>query len=65
MKDKWGKVYYQKLKLGWDNGAAAFAADAAVKRLEHKTSSDCWCEPELDYVDPVTGDEVWVHRDYQ
>ena len=65
MKDKWGKVYRQKLSLGWDNGAAALAADFAVKTPEHITSPDCWCEPELDYVDPETGNEVWVHRDLQ
>ena len=29
---------------------------------EHISSPDCWCEPELDYKDPDTGAEVWVHR---
>lgn len=29
---------------------------------EHKASSDCWCHPEPDYVDPITGEVlVWVH----
>jgi hypothetical protein len=25
----------------------------------------CWCEPELDYKDPDTGAEVWIHRGKQ
>lgn len=30
---------------------------------EHVTDgSPCWCNPELDYRDPDTGAEVWVHR---
>ena len=33
---------------------------------EHVTdSSKCWCDPELDYKDPDTGVEVWVHRSKQ
>ena len=40
-----------------------------VERLrgprEHISSPDCWCEPELDYKDPDTGAEVWVHRELQ
>ena len=38
--------------------------DIAVLR-EHISSPDCWCEPELDYKDPDTGAEVWVHRELQ
>jgi len=30
---------------------------------EHITDgSPCWCDPELDYVDPNTGVKVWVHK---
>jgi hypothetical protein len=30
---------------------------------EHATDgSSCWCNPELNYRDPETGAEVWVHR---
>ncbi len=30
---------------------------------EHITDgSPCWCNPELNYRDPDTGAEVWVHR---
>lgn len=32
---------------------------------EHISSPDCWCEPELEYKDPETGAEVWVHRSMQ
>lgn len=45
-------------------------AEDAMQRLtdvqqepEHITDGrPCWCEPELDYKDPETGVEVWVHR---
>lgn len=34
---------------------------------EHKTNGDgvCWCEPELHYLDPVTGIQVWTHKEIQ
>ena len=44
--------------------AANQIAGAPVAR-EHRTSGDCWCNPELNYVDPVTGVEVWVHKEPQ
>lgn len=35
-----------------------------VAKREHITDgTPCWCNPELDYVDPVTGAEVWVHKE--
>lgn len=36
-----------------------------VEEQEHELSQDCWCQPTLDYRDPVTGVEVWVHREYK
>ena len=30
---------------------------------EHIESEECWCEPELEYEDPETGNQVWVHRE--
>ena len=37
-----------------------------LARQEHITDgSKCWCDPELDYKDPETGAEVWVHRSTQ
>lgn len=37
--------------------------DAIMKSYpEHELSADCWCEPELVYVDPETGDRVYAHR---
>jgi hypothetical protein len=32
---------------------------------EHTTTPECWCDPYVDYVDPDTGIEVWVHREVQ
>lgn len=31
----------------------------------HDSSTACWCGPELDYVDPDTGCEVWMHKRLQ
>jgi hypothetical protein len=28
----------------------------------HTAQADCWCEPDIDYVDPDTGTAVYVHR---
>jgi len=30
--------------------------------MKHIESKDCWCSPTLDYIDPKTGYEVWVHQ---
>jgi len=30
---------------------------------EHEASENCWCHPILDYKDPDTGNEVWVHNE--
>ena len=32
---------------------------------EHDDSPNCWCEPEMEYLDEFTGAEVWVHRQVQ
>jgi hypothetical protein len=29
----------------------------------HESSRSCWCEPYLDYKDPDSDNEVWVHRE--
>jgi len=34
-------------------------------KLNHVDSENCWCEPELNYEDPETGNRLWVHRDVQ
>jgi len=44
--------------------AANQIAGESVAR-EHRSSGDCWCNPELNYVHPVTGVEVWVHKEPQ
>jgi hypothetical protein len=42
------------------------AALNTAEKLEHVTDgSSCWCDPELDYKDPDTGAEVWIHRGTQ
>ena len=38
--------------------------DSDIDMKKH-TDEDCWCEPELDYEDPDTGNQVWVHRRLQ
>ena len=43
--------------------AAAIRARGNVR--EHTMSGDCWCNPELNYTDPETGTEVWVHKEPQ
>ena len=43
---------------------AVIALGGKVER-EHIASAACWCQPETDYVDPVTGAVVYVHRKVQ
>ena len=43
--------------------AAAIRARGIMR--EHVMSGDCWCNPELNYIDPETGAEVWVHKEPQ
>lgn len=31
---------------------------------EHVASAGCWCNPELDYIDPETGNAVYVHKQH-
>ena len=30
---------------------------------KHDSSIDCPCHPTLNYKDPVTGNEVWLHKE--
>jgi hypothetical protein len=42
-------------------GYVCIRADEAYR--EHVTDgSPCWCNPELNYRDPDTGTELWIHR---
>jgi len=44
----------------------ALAQPRFVQKREHITDgSHCWCDPELNYVDPDTGAKVWVHKEPQ
>lgn len=29
----------------------------------HVESAECWCSPTLDYTNPETGQQVWVHHE--
>jgi hypothetical protein len=41
-------------------------AQPAPAQREHITDgSQCWCEPETDYIDPETGAAVIVHKEPQ
>ena len=43
-----------------------FAGETQAQKQEHVTDgSPCWCNPELDYKDPDTGVEVWIHKEPQ
>jgi hypothetical protein len=42
------------------------APPTAQRKKEHITNGDpCWCNPEIDYVDPETGVAVIVHKEPQ
>lgn len=34
----------------------------AMRTNTHLDSEQCWCNPTLDYVNPDTGAEVWIHH---
>lgn len=38
------------------------AQTCATPRV-HIESPECWCKPTLDYRDPKTGRELWVHHE--
>lgn len=31
--------------------------------IYHVESSDCWCHPTLDYTNPETGAQHWIHHE--
>lgn len=31
-------------------------------KFKHINSKNCWCYPHLDYEDPKTGNQVWIHN---
>ena len=41
------------------------APEPAEELSQHVDSPDCWCEPELNYEDPDSGNRLWVHRERQ
>jgi hypothetical protein len=42
----------------WDQNSKL----ACTPSVEHELSLDCWCSPEVDYVDPESGAAVVVHK---
>lgn len=44
---------------------SAGGAPSATAPREHEANEHCWCEPEVDYVDPNTGAKVFVHKQTQ
>ena len=32
---------------------------------QHIDSADCWCSPNVEFIDPVTRAQVWVHKQVQ
>ena len=49
------------VKMGW-MWLQLHAPERIGKTREHWTSADCWCCPDVDYVDPDTGVKVYVHK---
>ena len=39
--------------------------ESASCKMQHKPSKNCWCEPEKVFVDPETGNGVYVHHETQ
>jgi hypothetical protein len=37
--------------------------DRGEDAVEHLPSPLCWCMPRLEFVDPGTGNEVWIHHE--
>jgi hypothetical protein len=56
---------------GWVGGAVPVSkiaqplAQPAVQREHITDGSRCWCNPDIDYIDPETGAAVIVHKEPQ
>ena len=62
--------FYTKSELReiLERGAIRRLVDRFIKWAhypDHLNRKDCWCEPVLDYENPETGNQVWVHNDIQ
>lgn len=61
-------IYDEFENLIKQSGESFNAHYSEIKKPEeyaprHINTKFCWCEPELDYEDPETANQVWVHRD--
>ena len=47
-----------------DDSAALTPTQCEVHYLgkDHEMSPQCWCFPRLEFKDPKTGNEIWVHH---
>ena len=57
-------------EIMWQNGESFNAHYSEIKKPEeympeHINTKFCWCEPELNFEDPETDSQVWVHRELQ
>ena len=69
-------VQAEPVRVRWDRPCykcKSYYCDRPCKQAEpvvgyptHITDgTGCWCDPDLDYVDPETGAKVWVHKGAQ
>jgi hypothetical protein len=64
------RIEYQEISnlpssVGWDETHARQLQLYKLEAIKHDIHIDtqyCWCEPELNYQNPTTGAQVWVHR---
>lgn len=38
-------------------------SDDSSLRRQHIPFEDCWCHPTLNYTDPDTGNQHWIHHE--
>ena len=57
---------YKELKNDAITAIREALAEQPAQQQEHITDgTPCWCNPVLDYKDPDTGAEVWIHKEPQ
>ena len=61
----YSEVQLDLVEMGWKYGYDAGLAEQPAQQEHVTDGSPCWCNPELDYKDPDTGAEVWIHKEPQ
>lgn len=59
----WGARIEVRCECTYPDQPTPTGQQVAGKPKEHRQSQDCWCSPTLDFVDPETGNSVWVHHE--